>query len=69
MLFRSVGFVDLTGTDHDALGPGLKKAVYNFMHGIGLDDDVRGWLRGVRGKIPRPTVSPRYIERALTSAD
>ena len=28
----------------DALGAGLKKALYNYMHGLGLDDDVRGWF-------------------------
>lgn len=27
-----------------AIGPGLHKAVYNFMHGVGLDDDVRVWF-------------------------
>jgi hypothetical protein len=38
---NDVGFIDPTGTDHDALGRGLKKAIYNYMHGIGLDEDVR----------------------------
>ena len=25
---------------------GLKKALYNYMHGIGLEDDVRSWFSG-----------------------
>lgn len=37
-------FDDPTGCDHDRLGYGLKKAVYNYMHGIGLDQDVRSWF-------------------------
>ncbi len=32
---NDVGFTDPTGTDHDALGAGLKKALYNYMHGLG----------------------------------
>ena len=59
---NDVGFVDPTGTDHDRLGLGLKKALYNYMHGIGLDDDVRGWFNL---RVPKPTVSRQRIQRAL----
>lgn len=59
---NDVGFVDPTGTDHDALGLGLKKAIYNFMHGIGLDEDVRAWFDT---PVPKPRVGRRRIERAL----
>ena len=59
---NDIGFVDLTGTDHDALGVGLKKAVYNFMHGIGLDDDVRRWFDF---PVPKTKVSRQFIARAL----
>ena len=34
---NDVAFIDPTGTDHDRLGQALKKAIYNFMHGIGVD--------------------------------
>jgi hypothetical protein len=37
-------FDDPVGTDHDFLGSGLRKAVYNYMHGVGLDTDVREWF-------------------------
>lgn len=37
-------FEDPTGTDHDYLGTGLRKAIYNYMHGVGLDVDVREWF-------------------------
>jgi hypothetical protein len=59
---NDIAFVDPTGVDHDALGKALKKAIYNYMHGIGVDEDVRSWFTT---KVPRPTVSRRYIERAL----
>ena len=62
---NDVGFIDPTGTDHDALGPGLKKAVYNYMHGIGLEEDVRSWFAPTRFKLPRTTVARHRIARAL----
>ncbi len=64
---NDVGFVDPTGADHDALGKGLKKAIYNFMHGIGLDEDVRAWFTEVRGKVPRSTVPRQKIARGLVA--
>jgi hypothetical protein len=77
---NDLNFVDPTGTDHDFLGEGLRKALYNYMHGIGLDADVREWFgprptaRRVRGRrhgrsgtaVPRTTVPPDLIERAIT---
>lgn len=62
---NDVGFIDPTGVDHDALGLGLKKAIYNYMHGIGLEEDVRSWFTQVRGKVPKPSVSRHRIARAL----
>lgn len=73
---NDVAFVDPTGTDHDYLGTGLRKALYNYMHGIGLDADVREWFeprspgrkgngRQRRWSVPPTTVPPDLIERAL----
>ncbi|MGL4807316.1 MAG: B12-binding domain-containing radical SAM protein, partial [Giesbergeria sp.] len=61
---NDVAFIDPTGVDHDALGVGLKKALYNYMHGIGLDEDVRRWFAG---PVPRTRVARKRIERALSS--
>ncbi len=61
---NDVGFVDPTGTDHDTLGLGLKKALYNYMHGIGLDEDVRSWFDV---PVPRTRVARRCIARALAT--
>ena len=63
---NDVLFVDPTGTDHAALGVGLRKAIYNFMHGLGLEEDVRSWFDF---KVPRTTVARQRIERALGTRD
>jgi radical SAM superfamily enzyme YgiQ (UPF0313 family) len=69
-------FVDPTGCDHERFGPGLRRALYNFMHGVGLEEDVRRWFapeaaapgrrRGkARAIIPKPRVPADLIRRAL----
>jgi radical SAM superfamily enzyme YgiQ (UPF0313 family) len=72
-------FVDPTGTDHDFLGEGLRKALYNYMHGVGLDLDVRSWFssgsswgphrggRRARRKVPAAQVPADLIAKALAS--
>ncbi|MEK8046468.1 B12-binding domain-containing radical SAM protein [Ideonella margarita] len=65
---NDVGFVDPTGTDHNALGIGLKKAIYNFMHGVMVEEDVRSWFSHLPVKVPRPTVGRQRIAKALTQA-
>lgn len=59
---NDIGFVDPTGVDHAALGEGLNRALYNYMHGIGLEQNVRSWFDQ---KVPRPTVQKNFIEQAL----
>jgi radical SAM superfamily enzyme YgiQ (UPF0313 family) len=56
---------DPRGCDPDRFGSGLSKAIYNYMHGVGLEDDVRAWF-GRKGKrLPPPRVSPRLIANAI----
>jgi radical SAM superfamily enzyme YgiQ (UPF0313 family) len=76
---NDISFTDATGIDHDVFGSALKKALYNYMHGSGLDLDVREWFEerpagpgvGRRARrvatrtVPRTTVPPNLIERAL----
>jgi hypothetical protein len=62
---NDIGFVDPTGTDHDMLGHGLKKAIYNYMHGLGLEDDVRVWFDLPKGQCPKPRVKKNAIAQAL----
>jgi len=62
---NDIGFIDPTGTDHDMLGQGLKKAIYNYMHGLGLEDDVRVWFDLPKGQCPKPRVKKNAIAQAL----
>ena len=76
---NDISFTDATGIDHDIFAAPLRKALYNYMHGIGLDTDVREWFRETlpaagrpkRGQrrttaaVPRTTVPRHFIERAL----
>ena len=62
---NDIAFIDPTGTDHDTLGRGLKKAIYNFMHGVGVEEDVRQWFELPKGKCPKPTVPRHKIAKAL----
>ncbi len=63
---NDIGFIDPTGVDHDALGAGLKKALYNYMHGLGLDEDVRAWFDV---PTPKTRVGRQRIARALLAAE
>lgn len=64
---NDVEFIDPTGVDHDSLGKALNKALYNYMYGIGLDEDVRTWFNDVmpRGKVPRTRVGRHFVAKAL----
>jgi radical SAM superfamily enzyme YgiQ (UPF0313 family) len=76
---NDISFTDLTGVDHDVFGAALKKALYNYMLGIGLDLGVHEWFEqgapvraiGKRGRrrttdvVPRTVVPRNLIERAL----
>ena len=63
---NDLAFFDPVGADHDALGEGLRKALYNFMHGVGFSDDVRGWFPR-KLKVPATTVASDLIRGALSS--
>jgi hypothetical protein len=59
---NDVAFVDPTGTDHDRLGVGLERALYNYMHGAGLDLDLRKWFDG---DVPKPSIRRDFVRREL----
>jgi radical SAM superfamily enzyme YgiQ (UPF0313 family) len=60
---NDVAFIDPTGVDHDLLGTGLKKAIYNFMHGVGFEVDVHNWFD--MPNTPRASVGRNKIAKAL----
>ena len=60
---NDVAFIDPTGVDHDHLGLGLKKAIYNFMHGVGFEEEVHQWFD--MPDIPKTSVRRNKIAKAL----
>jgi hypothetical protein len=40
----AIPFRDSAKVDHDQLGHGLQRALYNYMHGVGLDREASSWL-------------------------
>jgi hypothetical protein len=59
---NDVIFKDNSGIDHDRFSFGLKKSLYNYMHGIGFDLPLNEWFDF---KIPRTNISSNYISKAL----
>lgn len=54
--------IDDTGADHESFSFGLKKSLFNFMHGICLDDPLQKWFEF---KVPKTSIPPDYIVNAL----
>ena len=53
---------DLSGCDHQAFGEGLRKALYNYMHGLCFDYPLQEWFAF---DVPVTKVSPLFVERLL----
>jgi hypothetical protein len=55
-------FEDPTKADHERLGIGLRAALYNYMHGIGLEFEVRRWFPD---RVPKTQIPATFIADAL----
>ena len=62
---NDVAFIDPTGVDHDVLGQGLKKAIYNYMHGVGFEIKTKSWFDGLGIAVPKTTIPKNFIQNAL----
>ncbi|MFY7814216.1 MAG: B12-binding domain-containing radical SAM protein [Chryseobacterium taeanense] len=63
---NDVDFTDRTGIDHGKFSFGLKKSLFNYMHGINFELPIQEWFDF---KIPRTTIHPDYIHDALLEND
>ena len=63
---NDIEFHDESGTDHEKFSFGLKKSLLNYMHGIGLEDDLQNWFEF---KIPKTLVPPNYIKKVLSEKE
>ena len=56
---------DPTGADHDLYGEGLKKSLFNYMHGLCMDDPLHKWFES---KVPKTTIPSDHILQLLQDA-
>ena len=57
---------DPLGTDHEAFGPGLAKSLYNYLHGVALDEPLGFWFDF---KIPKTTTPRHLVQQALQAPE
>ncbi|MBB2144747.1 radical SAM protein [Pedobacter sp. LMG 31464] len=63
---NDINYTDKTGIDHNKFSFGLKKSLFNFMHGICFDYKLQDWFDF---KIPRTTIPSNFIDSALNNDD
>jgi hypothetical protein len=61
---NDIQFIDKTGINHDKFSFGLKKSLFNYMHGICFEYDLQDWFEF---KIPKTKIAPDFIENALNN--
>lgn len=62
---NDIQFKDKTGINHDKFSFGLKKSLFNYMHGICFEYDLQDWFEF---KIPKTKIAPDFIENALNNS-
>ncbi len=60
-----VEFSDKTNIDHSKLNAGLKKSLYNYMHGVGFELSLQDWFEF---KVPKTKITSSFIEECLAPA-
>lgn len=55
---------DPTGSNHEIFSNGLKKSLFNFMNGIGIDFPLHEWFEF---KVPKTTIPPFAIQQYLNT--
>jgi len=58
--------IDKTGANHDKFSFGLKKSLFNYMHGICFDYPLQDWFEF---KVPKTKVPDGYIYNAIQEDD
>ncbi len=59
---NDIQFIDKTGINHDKFSFGLKKSLFNYMHGICFEYDLQDWFEF---KIPKTKIAPDFIATAV----
>jgi hypothetical protein len=58
--------IDKIGTDHELFSYGLKKSLFNYMHGICFDYPLQEWFEH---KVPKTKVDPEFIMKCLSKEE
>lgn len=61
---NDIDFKDKTGIDHGKFSFGLKKSLFNYMHGVGFELPLKKWFDF---KVPQTTINPYFIEDCLAT--
>ena len=59
---NDIQFKDKTGINHNKFSFGLKKSLFNYMHGICFEYELQDWFEF---KIPKTKIQPNFIEKAI----
>jgi hypothetical protein len=59
---NDIDHIDPTGADHEKFGFGLKKALFNYMHGTCFDYPLQKWFEF---KVPKTSIPSNYILTAI----
>nr|WP_041342849.1 radical SAM protein [Runella slithyformis] len=57
---------DPKGADHDLYSEGLRKSLFNYMHGVGFEIPLNKWFSS---KVPSTTIPPNYIQKQMAQQE
>ncbi|GGZ30940.1 radical SAM protein [Echinicola pacifica] len=60
---NEVPYNDPTGVDHGRFSEGLRKSLFNYMHGVGFEIPLKDWFDF---KLPVTSIPKNYIRRQVT---
>lgn len=61
---NDIEHIDPTGARHELFSQGLKKSLFNYMHGICFDFELQEWFDF---PVPSTTIAPDYIAQSLAN--
>ncbi|HEX9979307.1 MAG TPA: radical SAM protein [Flavobacterium sp.] len=61
---NDINYTDSTGIDHDIFSFGLKKSLFNFMHGVCFDYPLQEWFDF---RIPKTSIKKDYITSCISA--
>ena len=62
---NELDFEDPVGVDHALFSEGLRKSLFNYMHGVGFEIPLKNWFDT---KVPPTTIPKKYIQQQIENA-